>query len=198
MKRFGSLLGLSLALGCGWAFADTPAPSGLSKTSRDPISIEADLLQVFDKDSKAIYSGNVVVTQGSTVMKAQKMVIYYARSEEATSPKVETQAQTAVPDGETSVKRVEAEGGVVIIEKDQVATGDQGIYDGLTDIITLTGNVALSKGPNVTKGQKLVYDLATGIANVDAGSTGRVSSSFVNGGGAASKAPSPPSKPTTH
>jgi len=199
MKRLASVFGLCLAgfVSCAWA--DTPSPSGLSKTSKDPIAIEADSLQVFDKDSKAIYSGNVVVTQGSTVMKAQKMVIFYARTDDAAAPQVETQGQSGVPDGNTSVKRVEAEGGVVIIEKDQVATGDQGIYDGITDIITLTGNVALSRGPNVTKGQKLVYNLGTGIANVDAGSSGRVSSSFVSGGGnAPAKAPTPPTKPGTH
>jgi len=199
MKRLAPVFGLCLAGFASLALADTPTPSGLSKTSKDPIAIEADSLQVFDKESKAIYSGNVVVTQGTTVMKAQKMVIFYAHADDAPGAKAQPEGQSGGPDGTTSVKRVEAEGGVVIIEKDQVATGDQGIYDGTTDIITMTGNVALSRGPNVTKGQKLVYNLGTGIANVDAGSLGRVSSSFVSGGGTApAKAPSPPSKPGTH
>jgi len=166
---------------------------GLSKNSKDPIAIEADALEVFDKEQRAIYSGNVVVTQGETVMKAQKMVIFYDKPADGAA-----QPATGTPDGDTSVRRVEAEGNVVILDKEQVATGEHGVYESATDIMTLTGNVALSKGQNVTKGQKLVYNLGTGVANVDAGATGRVSSTFVPSekpkSGAA--APVPPTKTT--
>jgi lipopolysaccharide export system protein LptA len=180
IKRF---IAVSL-IGLGLAAALTPAsfaqeakgkPSGLSKNSKDPINIEADSLEVFDKEGKAIYSGNVIVTQGETVMKAKKMQIFYVRSEEGQAAPAEGEAGAAI-------KRVEAEGDVIILEKDQIATGDKGIYEAATDVMTMTGNVALSKGQNVTKGQKLVYNLGTGIATVDAGATGRVSSSFVSGG----------------
>ena len=168
------------------AFAtDPPAkPSGLSKASKDPINIEADGLEVFDKEGKAIYTGNVVVTQGETTMKAKKMVIFYIRAEEGKSA-------PAPGDDGASIKSVEAEGDVVILEKDQIATGDKGVYEATTDIMTLTGNVALSKGQNVTKGQKLVYNLGTGIATVDAGVTGRVTSTFVSGD---AKKPAPTGK----
>ena len=94
---------------------------------------------------------------------------------------------------EAAIKRVEAEGDVIILEKDQIATGDKGIYEAATDIMTITGNVTLSKGQNVTKGQKLVYNLGTGVATVDAGGTGRVSSSFVSGADA--KKPAAQGKP---
>ena len=180
IKRFiaVSLIGLGLAAAIATAsFAQEAKgkPSGLSKNSKDPINIEADSLEVFDKEGKAIYSGNVIVTQGETVMKAKKMQIFYVRSEEGQAAPAEGEAGAAI-------KRVEAEGGVIILEKDQIATGDKGVYEATTDVMTMTGNVALSKGQNVTKGQKLVYNLGTGVATVDAGGTGRVSSSFVSGG----------------
>jgi lipopolysaccharide export system protein LptA len=169
-------------------------PSGLSKNSKDPIAIEADALEVFDKEQRAIYTGNVVVTQGETVMKAQKMVIFYDKPADGST----AQATAGTPDGDTSVRRVEADGNVVILDKEQVATGDHGVYENATDIMTLTGNVALSKGQNVTKGQKLVYNLGTGVANVDAGTSGRVSSTFVPSDKpkATTAAPVPPSKTT--
>lgn len=182
IKRFiaVSLIGLGLTV----AFMSAPyaqeakgKPSGLSKNSKDPINIEADSLEVFDKEGKAVYSGNVIVTQGETVMKAKKMQIFYVRSDEGQAAPAEGEAGAAI-------KRVEAEGGVIILEKDQIATGDKGVYEATTDVMTMTGNVALSKGQNVTKGQKLVYNLGTGVATVDAGGTGRVSSSFVSGGDA--------------
>ena len=179
IKRFiaVSLIGLGLTV----AFMSAPyaqeakgKQSGLSKNSKDPINIEADSLEVFDKEGKAVYSGNVIVTQGETVMKAKKMQIFYVRSDEGQAAPAEGEAGAAI-------KRVEAEGGVIILEKDQIATGDKGVYEATTDVMTMTGNVALSKGQNVTKGQKLVYNLGTGVATVDAGGTGRVSSSFVSG-----------------
>lgn len=184
-----SLIGLGLAIAltsASFAQETKGKPSGLSKNSKDPINIEADALEVFDKEGKAVYSGNVIVTQGETVMKAKKMQIFYIRSEEG---------QAAPAEGETgtSIKRVEAEGEVIILEKDQIATGEKGIYEAATDIMTMTGNVTLSKGQNVTKGQKLVYNLGTGVATVDAGGTGRVSSSFVSGGDA--KKPAAQGKP---
>ena len=58
IKRF---IAISL-IGLGLAAALTPAsfaqeakgkPSGLSKNSKDPINIEADSLEVFDKEGKA-------------------------------------------------------------------------------------------------------------------------------------------------
>ncbi|MEN9754656.1 MAG: hypothetical protein RLZ07_1038 [Pseudomonadota bacterium] len=182
IKRFiaVTLIGLGLTV----AFMSAPyaqeakgKQSGLSKNSKDPINIEADSLEVFDKEGKAVYSGNVIVTQGETVMKAKKMQIFYVRSDEGQAAPAEGEAGAAI-------KRVEAEGGVIILEKDQIATGDKGVYEATTDVMTMTGNVALSKGQNVTKGQKLVYNLGTGVATVDAGGTGRVSSSFVSGGDA--------------
>jgi|APCry1669189070_1035195.scaffolds.fasta_scaffold27958_1 lipopolysaccharide export system protein LptA len=183
------------ALGLAAFAEDTaPKPSGLSKNSKEPIAIEADSLEVFDKEQRAIYTGNVIVTQGETVMKAKKMVIYYDKPPEAAT--ASTASPSAGPDADTSLRRVEANGDVVIIDKDQIATGDAGVYENATDTVTLTGNVALSKGQNVTKGAKLVYNLGTGVANVEAGASGRVSSSFTSSdkpkSGAA--APVPPTK----
>jgi lipopolysaccharide export system protein LptA len=189
LAMMAALCGLSLA-----AMADTPAkPGGLSKDSKDPISIEADTLEIFDKEHRAIYTGNVVVKQGDTVMKAQKMVIFYDQPTEGA-----TQATNAPPDGDTTVRRLEADGNVVILDKDQIATGDHGVYESATDIMTMTGNVALSKGQNVTKGQKLVYNLGTGVANVEAGASERVKSIFVpsDKSKTGTAAPVPPTKTT--
>ncbi len=46
----------------------------------------------------------------------------------------------------------------------------------------MTGNVALAKGPNITRGERLVYNTKTGIANVEAAAGGgRVQGFFVPG-----------------
>ena len=78
----------------------------------------------------------------------------------------------------TALRKDEAEGGVAVFSQDQVATGDRAVYDRTTDIVTMTGNVTLSKGKNVTRGQRLVFNVGTGVATMAAGAGGRVSSSF--------------------
>jgi lipopolysaccharide export system protein LptA len=69
---------------------------------------------------------------------------------------------------------------VTIVSKDQIGTGDSGIYEKSENKVYLIGNVTLTQGPNVTKGDKLVYDLTTNQAAV----TGRVRSMFLPSGGA--------------
>ncbi len=85
---------------------------------------------------------------------------------------------TWLPDASGSqVSRMEAEGPVTITDKDQVGTGDRGWYERAENKVYLVGNVSLSQGPNIAKGEKLVYDLTTGQAQI----LGRVSSLFVPG-----------------
>jgi lipopolysaccharide export system protein LptA len=158
--------------------------------SRDPINIEADHLEVYDKEQKAIYTGNVVVVQGETTMKSAEMVVFYARGQKGGDA-------SAAPAGQqqegTSLRRVEAFGGVTVASKDQVATGQNGIFDRENNSVILTGNVALSENGNVTKGEKLVYDLTTGKAVIVASPNGRVKSSLVPGSD--DKGAPKPSKP---
>jgi lipopolysaccharide export system protein LptA len=166
------LAGIALATA-----ANSVAQSGFGTSSKEPIQIDADSLEVFDTEQRAVYKGNVIVKQGETTMKAAKVIVYYDRR--GTTPLgAKAAGPTVAADDNTNLKKVEAEGGVAIFSRDQVATGDRGIYDRSTDIVTLTGNVTLSKGQNVTRGQRLVYNVGTGLATMEAGNTGRVSSSF--------------------
>lgn len=180
---FSALLALALAAPLhGTAMAaqlNKGVQSGFGTSSKEPIQIDADSLEVFDAEQRAVYKGNVIVKQGETTMKAAKVTVYYDRRG-GTPLGVKTAEAPLTPGADnTNLKKVEAEGGVAIFSRDQVATGDRGIYDRATDIVTLTGNVTLSKGPNVTRGQRLVYNVGSGIASMEAGgSGGRVSSSF--------------------
>ncbi len=44
---------------------------------KQPIQIEADSLEVRDDDNISIYSGNVLLEQGSLLLKADRLVIYF-------------------------------------------------------------------------------------------------------------------------
>jgi lipopolysaccharide export system protein LptA len=169
------------------------APNGSSPiqilpgtSSKEPVSIDADKLVYYDKEKKAVYSGNVVVVQGDTKMTCSVMTVFLERS-----PAPGTAAPTGQPASSNSgVARLEATGPVTVISKNQVATGDTAIYDKLENKVQLIGHITLSDGQNITKGEKLTYDLKTSQATIDTGGlkSGRVHGQFLpNAGGEPAK-----------
>jgi lipopolysaccharide export system protein LptA len=190
-----AVLGLAAALAISAATPASAAPKAASSTailpgsnSKEPISIDADKLVYYDKEQKAIYSGNVVAMQGDSKLTCSTLTIFLARGETAavdSAPAKEAAKEPAssgeAPGASTSqVKRMEAAGPVTVVSKTQVATGDRGVYDKTENKVWLLGNVTLSDGGNVTKGDKLTYDLTTGQAMVETGhSTQRVHGLFI-------------------
>ena len=86
----GPAAALAAALVCSGAAhatsAEKPASSSDSAAifpgtnSKEPITIDADKLVYYDKEHKAIYSGNVVVIQGDTKMTCTIMTVFLDRS----------------------------------------------------------------------------------------------------------------------
>src|ERR1700733_7782892 len=155
-------------------------------SSKEPISIDADKLVYYDKEHKAVYSGNVVVIQGDTQMTCTAMTVFLdhaptqgADHAPAQGAKPTTDGQSG-PTADSGVKRLEATGPVTVISKTQVATGDNGSYDKGEGKVWLIGHVTLSAGQNVTKGDKLTYDIKTAEATVDTNAkSSRVHGQFV-------------------
>ena len=147
------------------------ALQGFSQNRTQPVQIEAASLEVRDRDKVATFSGKVNVTQGDTNMKANTLVVFYDQEAAPGAMK----AATPGPEGAQQIRRLEAKGNVIVTQKDQVATGDQGIFDMRANTVTLLGNVVMTKGQNVMKGERLVVNLETGISTVEANkSNGRV------------------------
>ena len=67
------------------------------------------------------------------------------------------------------IRRVEAKGGVFVTQKDQTATGESGVFDMQANTVTLLGNVVISQGQNVVKGDRLTVDLTSGTSRVECG-----------------------------
>ena len=63
-------------------------------SSKEPISIDADKLVYYDKERKAVYSGNVVVIQGDTKMTCSVMTVFLDRSP---SPAANAPARRLLP-----------------------------------------------------------------------------------------------------
>jgi lipopolysaccharide export system protein LptA len=155
---------------------------GFSRDTDQPVSIEADSLEIHDKDRYAVFLGNVVVKQGDSVMRSRELKVHYEGSmrgsqKEQGAEKEKTAAdsaksrsgQTLGNDAAQRIRRIEATGGVIVTNKDQKATGDLGVFDMRTNLATISGNVVISQGPNLMRAEKLVIDMKTGFSKMEAG-----------------------------
>jgi lipopolysaccharide export system protein LptA len=142
------------------------ALQGFSKNKDEPVQIEAASLEVRDKDKVATFSGNVHVIQGDTDLRSKTLVVFYEGDDAA---KGGIKAAQPGPGGSSQIKRLEANGNVLVTQKDQTATGDKGVFDMKTNTITLIGNVVVSQGQNVLRGERLVVDRGTGVSRMEGG-----------------------------
>jgi lipopolysaccharide export system protein LptA len=139
--------------------------TGFSQNSGQPIKITSTSLEVRDKDHYATFIGNVQVVQGDSTLRCKILVVFYDENTGAVTGAKAGKAGT----GNQQIKRLEAKGGVVITQKDQTATGDNGVFDMKTNTAVLTGNVVVTQGDNVVQGNRMVVDMTTGISRVEGG-----------------------------
>jgi len=135
-----------------------------------PVQIDAKSLEVQDKKKTATFTGNVKVVQGDTTMTCRTLEVFYGQElgiGAADTPVVKTNSTAGVVPNAQNIRLIRAHGDVLVVSKDQNATGDVGIYDLQAKTITLTGNVVLSQGKNVIHGDKLIVDTVTGNAHVE-------------------------------
>ena len=172
-------LGATIVLAAGGAQAQGKRNGAIlpGRDSKQPINIEAGKLDYFDKEQKLIYTGSVVATQGTSKLKSSVLTIFLASKTAAKGGEAKG-GDTPGGGSANQVHHMVAAGPVTMVQKDQVGTGDNAVYDKAADTVVLSGNVVLTQGENVTKGDKLVYDLKSGHATV----TGkRVSGMFKTG-----------------
>jgi lipopolysaccharide export system protein LptA len=169
---------------------DTGTPNamqGFSKNKGQPVNIEAERLEVRDKDKTAVFTGKVVVTQGDTTMRCKTLTVFYVGQpgkDDAAKP-----VTKGPGGGEQKIKKLEAHGDVVVTQADQIATGDTAVFDMDTNIVTMNGKVVLTQGQNVLRGNKLVVDMTNGYSRVESssGGGGRVQGLFVPSSGTPGK-----------
>lgn len=170
---------------------------GLGGDSKEPIKIDADKLDVLDKENRAVFNGNVVAVQGETTVRCSTMTVFYEGRGAGTAPGAQRPAQAASGGSQandSSIKRIECDGPVTVVSRTQAATSDHAVFDRANNQVIMTGNVALNDGPNITRGDRLVYNTETGVANVE-NKKGRVQGFFVPNSTEAAKDGAKPNAP---
>jgi lipopolysaccharide export system protein LptA len=146
------------------------ALQGFSQNRDQPVKIQAASLEVREKDKMATFSGNVHVLNGDTELRCKSLVVFYDEDTGGQNLK----AADPGPSGERSIKRIEAKGNVIVVQKDQNATGDAAIFNMRENTVTLTGNVIVTRAQDILRGQRLTVDLTNGVSKMDGGTVDAV------------------------
>lgn len=157
-----ALLLLAALAGEAGAQGMSDAFKNFGSNTKDPIQIEADSLEVRDRDAYALFAGNVQVRQKGTTLKTARLKVFY-----------EGKVGQAAGASSQRIRRFEAEGKILIAQGDQSVSGEAGWFDMRADQAMLTGGVVLTQGKNVARGERLSIDLKTGQYKLD-GTKGRV------------------------
>ena len=161
MRRMGQsmlrYLGLGTAAAIGIAaaaMAAEPVSALKGHDSNQPVDVSAQRIEVQDRADRAIFAGNVHVTQGELSLDAARLTVAYSST------------------GGIQIQRLDASGGVVVKSPSETARGNFGIYDLDRKLITLVGDVRLDRGDSHVMGSRLVIDLNSGRAVIDGGAPG--------------------------
>lgn len=119
-----------------------------------PVDVAADRLEVQDRADRAIWAGNVIVRQGNLTLNSERLTIAYTN------------------EGGIEIERLDASGGVTLRSPSETARGQFAIYDLNERLITMIGNVTLTRGGSNLNGGRLVIDLDSGRAVMDGGTPG--------------------------
>ncbi|HYL17849.1 MAG TPA: lipopolysaccharide transport periplasmic protein LptA [Burkholderiales bacterium] len=133
-----------------------PGAAFAEKSDRDkPVNIEADRVTVDDKKKESVFDGNVTMTQGTLMLKADKVVV----TQDAGG------FNHAVAYGKPAYFKQKREGYDEYIE----GTAERLEYDGKADKMQMFVNAEVHKGNDEVKGDYISYDANTEFYQVIAG-----------------------------
>lgn len=144
----GFLATIALASGIAWS-------QGLAGHNSDaPVNYAADRIELQDRQSRVVLSGNVRIDQAGLTLNAARTLVDYTDG------------------GSLRIQRIMATGGVTVTRGNERARGNVAVYDFNRRIITMAGDVRLNRGGDTLNGGRLVIDLRTGVSSVDGRSSG--------------------------
>ncbi|WP_428608117.1 lipopolysaccharide transport periplasmic protein LptA [Sedimenticola sp.] len=133
--------------------------SALQSDKDQPIYIEADGVDIDDRSGISTYKGNVVLTQGSIILKADKVTVTQRKEQN---------------------DQIEAVGNPVTFQQD--TEGDKGTIKGRakkaeyfanSEIINMTGDAVLTQGKDTFKSDRIIYDRARAVVKAGTSAKGK-------------------------
>jgi len=88
------------------------SPENKTEQEASPIVVESDVLRLDNSSQKAIFTGNVIVTQDNSKIWADEMIVYLTGTEET----------------QDDIEKIEVSGNVRIVQESITITGEKGVY----------------------------------------------------------------------
>ena len=139
-------------------------PAAAEKADRDkPMNVEADSLRYDDLKQTSVFTGNVVITKGTTIIRGAQVAV-------SQDPEGYQLAVATAAPGKLAFYRKKRDGVDEYIEGE----GERIEYDGRADLVKFTKRAVVRryKGATLsdeTTGALIVYDNNTDVFTVDAG-----------------------------
>ena len=185
----GVLMGLAALADAAPAQAPTPAPrpaapaaesksDGKGGDRKQPVTVDADRMERFGKESLVIFTGNVVARQENSVQHADRMEVYLDEKGDR-------------------ILRTVSTGNVRIITRDcRTGTAQRADYFDLEQRVVLMGNARVWEEDNVVSGDTITIFLSQDRSVVQGGRQERVKAVFYPKDQGTASGPSPAPKPT--
>ncbi|MFQ5992509.1 MAG: LptA/OstA family protein [Nitrospiraceae bacterium] len=177
--RLATSVGLLIVLGSGVAAAAESREPAQDSNQRPSTTITSQKMTVFNKDRKALFEGDVVLTRGDLVVRSDKMLVSFKANDQGSAdsqalrdssegkPRADSAGQREDQTSDASplvsnraLSKIEATGRVRIQKANGRATCGRAVYYQDEDKIVLTEKpVAWQRGTRVT-GQKITMFLA--------------------------------------
>ncbi len=153
MRRWFFLLLPGLLCWCvPVVFADDTKPE---LDRNQPVEITAQQLEVLQQQRQSIFIGDVIARQGEMTLYAEKLIVFLQ------------------PD-QDQVERLEALGGVRVIQLDRIATAEKAVFYQLEEKLVLSGNAEVTQGKNNISGDEITLYLKENRSLVESSENGRV------------------------
>ncbi len=209
VARLGPVMVCALLIGPGPVLAQqssrpaaTPAPAqngqnnnsgglsgvfggGRAASTDQPIDISSNALEIQQAKQVAIFTGQVEAIQGDLRLKADTLKVHYRQKSAAPVPGAKAPAKTPAPaaaaqdESMGAISRIEAIGHVFISSPTETAQGETGDYDVDKKIVVLVGNVVITRGQSVLRGNRATVDMVSGRSTMEVKPGERVRGLFV-------------------
>jgi lipopolysaccharide export system protein LptA len=157
----------------------------LKLTTTSDVVTARDSLEWYDQKQIAVARGDAVAVRENAKRIRADVLTAHMTKEKAKPAGTKPEGQPAKPappvtaarpgaatglpgasDENSRISRVDAQGNVLVSTATDIGRGDYGVYNADTGIVTLLGNVTITRGDNAIRGQYAVVDLNNNVSRM--------------------------------
>jgi len=157
----------------------------LKMTTTTDVVTARDSLEWYDQKQVAVARGDAVAVRENVKRVRADVLTAHMTKDKATPAETKSGVQSARPglsatgtkpgasagppgagNESSRISRIDAQGNVIVSTATDIGRGDYGVYNADTGLVTLLGNVTITRGDNAIRGQYAVVDLTNNVSRM--------------------------------